>query len=299
MESELSELRRKINWAIEQLLCMQNRCSKDTSLDFDSNTNVLTSVFTDGSERTTSIVGMPTIDTTKPLFYAGDGVVFGDPVMPIDEFVDRAFYATEAASVNLTGGKNIEMGTTGAGLIQPITITVTKNASTTDIASIVVVGSDGTASPDIKTGVGNQVLVYNITLTSNLDTTYTVYVTTVSGDVSTHSTTFNFLYAKYWGRITAGSIPSDADILGLSNKELSETIPEIFDGYNVNNNYFVYAYVSTAGLASFKINLGVSGDFTLVRDNSFINALGETYNIKVYISTIKYGLMNDFRVEKV
>ena len=197
----------------------------------------------------------------------------------------------------------------------PIINTFTNNRNTLEIGTVVnsvdlawALNKDKSflSSLSINNGIGD-VLPHttgangSLTHTSTFSTNRTYTLTMDDGDnITSKSSYVTFRKARYWGKISHNGVPTDAEILALtgagvgSGKELIEQVPKTFDGMDMDGEYFIYAFPSSLGEAIFKIGGFSSGAFTLVRDDAFTNALGSTYDIKVYVSNDPKGVLDDF-----
>lgn len=242
------------------------------------------------------------IDGSRAVNFIANGQTPGTSGMSLEDYITAVVHATKPPLVNMSSGANIERGNSGL-LSQTLSITVTKQSTTTDIASVVVTSNQGYNSGDIKTGTGNQTINHNVTLTLNTDETFTVTATTVDSKTATDTAAFAWKYGRHWGKINKKTGILDADILALAGagigtgKDLTEQIDKSFDGIDTSSDYFIYVFKDSFGSAQFKIGGFLNNDFTLARNDSFTNAYGETFTIKCYVSNNPLGSLPDFDAE--
>jgi len=141
------------------------------------------------------------IDGNRAVYFIENGQTVGGAAMTLNAFLTAVIFATKPPLVTMTGGTVLEKGETS--LATTLAITVTKQDTTADIASVVVT-SPGYDSGDIKTGTGNQSINHPITLTTDTNEVFTVTVTTVDGKTATTTTTFYFRNRIWYGK---GAVP--------------------------------------------------------------------------------------------
>ncbi|MBL7105659.1 MAG: hypothetical protein ISS18_15135 [Bacteroidales bacterium] len=243
------------------------------------------------------------IDGDRAVNLISDGETPGGATMSLADFITAVVFSTLNPQISTSGGETLELGDTT--LAKTIVINVTKPAGCEDIDSIVVTSDQGYNSGDIKTGTGSQNINHAIVggLTQNQDETFTATVTTTDSKTATDTEAFVWHHSRYWGKIDHKVTITDADILALTGAgigdgdDLTEQINKSFDGMDMASEYFIYAFKSSFGAAIFKINGLLNGDFTLVREDSFINQHSYAYTIKCYVSNNVLGSMVDFDAE--
>lgn len=159
--------------------------------------------------------GASTIDANRPISLIPDGTNLG-ATYTLAEFLEACFFYGPVGITSFTGGTTLEKGEDT--LIRQLAYTVTEPSNDYVIASIVITGSDGYNSGDIKSGPNSQSGVHNITLITDTDTTYTLTVTsTQAGVYATATTSFVFRNKTWWGAKTVPLVYDDAFIKSLTN----------------------------------------------------------------------------------
>lgn len=216
----------------------------------------------------------------------------------VTEFLDNYFYPDEdpGASLSVSGSSVLEYGLSGASLNRTLNWTATK--TTNDIATIVVAGISKTATGSTQSGT------QSVTITANVTNTYTMTVTDTEGLQDTDNAIWYFRHGYYWGSMASVASISDADIRALdgagvgSGKELTTTRVKSFDGINAAGDYLVFAFPSSWGAPTFKVNGLTSTAFTKVRDNTFVNVNGYSETYQVWVSdTQQNNPITNFDIE--
>jgi phage gp36-like protein len=157
---------------------------------------------------------------------------------------------------------------------------------TNPILNIVVEGE--IINPSGESQFGSISLVTEI----NVDRTFSMSV----GDSSlTDNKTTSLLWRnkRYWGKINKDGISepiADNDILSLdgagvgSGNELAETRQKDYSGINGNGDRLIFAFPSSWGVPSFKVNGFPFTAMTKVRDDPFSNSYGYSTEYQVWIS---------------
>ena len=231
---------------------------------------------------------------------SGADLSYSNPAYPeldtIKKALDYLLYYNPAVSSFTNNHNTVEIGT----VINSVNLAWTLNKDKSLLTALSINNGIGDVLPDTTGTTGSK----THTDTFTTDRTYTMTMND-GQNTATKNTYIRFRHARYWGRIDHKTGISDADILALdgagigSGKDLTEQIDKSFNGMDMQSQYFCYAFMSSLGEAQFKVNGLLNGDFSLVRDNAFTNALGITYNIKVYVSNNPLGVMPDFSAEIV
>lgn len=211
------------------------------------------------------------------------------------QIMQAAFYNSQAPAASLTGGQIIELMETGEDLSFTLNWTAGRNFATQPIASIVVAGTtEDFSQPDVNASVSGTEAV---SVTRNVNTTFSIAVTTEDSKTAAASTSFVFEGRRYAGW-SASSSPSDATILGSSNiREFATNNDKVWTQPAPGTpSRFFYAYPSSFGdLQHFNINGFESiGSLTLTK-RDFTNASGYTQQYNIYVSNnnLSYGLTID------
>ena len=227
-----------------------------------------------------------TIDANRPIKYAPEGLNLG-ATLTLGEFIEAAFYYDPPVINSFTGGTSLEKGEDT--LVRTLSYNVSEPTGSYSISSIVITGTDGYNSGDIKTGSGNQSGTHNITLLSDTNTTYTITVSsTQSGVAVTSSTAFTFRNRIYWGVSPADSY-NEAFIKSLGGNALDSDFVHAFT-VNAGSGEYIYYAVPTAYVSSPYINPpyfyigGFSGGFEVVATNISYTYEGNTENYTLYKS---------------
>jgi len=188
----------------------------------------------------------------------------------LDELLDPYY----TPIVSLSGGSTNEVGSTVANVNLTWTVDSRDDITTqtlTDVGSI-----------------GAAVRAYDFTgVNLNTDKTYTVQ----SGDgtsTGSDSVTVAFRYKKYWGALN-DTVIDDAEILALSNSELTTSIAESFT-ISPSGGYIWFCYPAAWGTATFTIS-GFTTIFDLTVQNH-TNASGATASYNCYRSPNQYSGTN-------
>lgn len=200
------------------------------------------------------------------------------------EFIRNTFYQSQAPTANLTGGQTLEYRAATSTDFS-LTYTAGRQSGTQPLSSIVVNGISKTFTQPNAPGTvgGNQ----TVSVPSNVNTTYTLVVTTVDSKTATSSTTFTFLRRKFWGR-SALSSPTEAIIESVAGGGSELNGSKNKSGFTITSsgsNYVFYAYPSSYGLLT-SITVGGFESFNAFTRTSVTvtNSLGYEETYYVYTS---------------
>ena len=156
-----------------------------------------------------------TIDANRPINISPDGTNFGNPNMPIADFLEQYFFDSYAPVINLfSGGTTLEKGENNLDRTLSFTISAPQGG---EIASVIITSNRGFNSGDIKNGTGNQTGSLDIALSQDINETFTLTVTSADNKTAASSTAFIFRNRIYWGVAAIPGIYDDSFIKGLSS----------------------------------------------------------------------------------
>lgn len=208
-----------------------------------------------------------------------------------EEFITTSFYQSQRPTATLTGGLNLEYRSAG-NLTYTLNWTAGRLAATKPITQIEVAGVNQTFITPVEgaTVSGTQ----SVTFPANQNITYNNRVTTSDNKTASATTTFNFLPRRYFGWIsdTTGIGVfgfDDSKITTLSNELIASKAKGQDGNWNTGaptgNQFYVYAYYSTAGdLTQWDMNGFPSLSAMNKVTRSFTNALGYTGTWTIYWS---------------
>lgn len=156
-----------------------------------------------------------TINADRPIHISPGGTNFGNPDMPIADFLEQYFFDSYAPVINLfNGGTTLEKGENSLQRNLSFTISPPQGGA---IASVVITSNRGFNSGDIKNGTGDQSGSLDIVLTQDTNETYTLTVTSADNKSTASSTSFIFRNRIYWGVDVLPGLYDGNFIKGLSS----------------------------------------------------------------------------------
>ena len=197
----------------------------------------------------------------------------------MQQMFDMLLYPYIAPSTSLTGGVDKEFGSSTS-----LTLNWSVVKNTNPITSIIVNGS-----PIIPTG-NSQSLSQPANAIQDVFTTFTM--TASDGIQTTSATTSVSWYNKrYWGTAASFGALNSAQIIALSGagigtgNALSTTLVANYDGINGSGQYLVFAWPTSFGTPTFKVNGMINTAFTKVNSSyAFSNAYSYVANYDVWMS---------------
>jgi hypothetical protein len=178
-----------------------------------------------------------TINADRPINISPDGTNFGNPNMPIADFLEQYFFDSYAPVINsFSGGVTLEMGENNLDRTLSFTISAPQGG---EIASVVITSSQGFNSGDIKNGPGNQTGSLDIALSQDQNETYTLIVASADNKTTTSTTSFIFRNRIYWGVAATPGNYDDNFIKGLSNNAFD---PDYVRQFSINAGADQYIY---------------------------------------------------------
>lgn len=214
------------------------------------------------------------------------------------EVLNNLLYPSLPPVVNITTSlaTTQEYMSAGADLSTDLNWSVTRPTACLPITLIEVDGASQTVdSPFDEQHTQNGTLAGRA-VPRNAQTSFTINVD--SQDKSSSSTvTIVWRWKRYWGAFVSAVPPtdgaftiSDADVLALngagvgSGSEFANARQKTYNGINGGGNYLVFAFPSSWGVPTFKINGLTSTAFTKVREDIFINASGGSITYQIWVS---------------
>ncbi|HPE55602.1 MAG TPA: hypothetical protein P5514_12420 [Bacteroidales bacterium] len=156
-----------------------------------------------------------TINANRPIHISPNGTNFGNPDMPIAEFLEQYFFDSYAPVINsFSGGATLEKGEDNLNKTLSFTITAPSGG---EIASVVITSNKGFISGDIKNGTGDQAGSLDILLSQDTNETFTLTVTSNENKSATTSTAFIFRNRIFWGVANDPGAYNDTFIKGLQS----------------------------------------------------------------------------------
>jgi len=156
-----------------------------------------------------------TINADRPINISVDGTNFGNPSMPIAEFLEQYFFDSYAPVINsFSGGATLEKGENNLDKTLAFTISPPQGG---EIASVVITSNRGFNSGDIKNGTGNQTGSLDIKLVQEINETFILTVTSTDNKTASSSTSFIFRNRIYWGLSVIPGVYDDTFIKGFSS----------------------------------------------------------------------------------
>lgn len=200
-----------------------------------------------------------------------------------DSFIIKTFYGAQPPLATLTGGGIFEF-TSASTVSATLNWSASRQSATAPISTIVVAGTSQSFSQPSTPGTvsGTQ----GVTVTTNTGTTYNNVVTTTDAQTVTASTTFTYR-SKYYIGYVATSTPTDANIIAALGGTVGGTFAttQVTSGVlpaPATESYIVFAYPSTFGTATIKIQGLTVGYYLTTR--SLVNASGYSTSYNIYIS---------------
>jgi len=178
-----------------------------------------------------------TINADRPINISPDGTNFGNPNMPIADFLEQYFFDSYAPVINsFNGGATLEKGEDNLQRTLSFTVSAPQGG---EIASVVITSNTGFNSGDIKNGTGNQSGSLDIILTQDLNETFTLTVTSGDNKTAISSTSFIFRNRIYWGVDVLPGVYDDNFIKGLSNNAYD---PDYLRQFTINAGVGQYIF---------------------------------------------------------
>jgi hypothetical protein len=209
------------------------------------------------------------------------------------EFIQSAFFRSQAPTTTLSGGTTLELMLAGATLSESLNYSIGFQTATVSPVTGSITSTDSKSYP-LGSFTGTTSNVQSVTLQRNVNTTFTLTATSGDGKTSTAATTFSWKPKAYYGCST--NVPTTTEILATlggsgyfssakGSSQLSTTVPS--DDYY----HIFYAYPSSFGtLTSIKDNAGnqLINAFIVIT-LSVTNNSGYTQNYYVYYSNNTYS----------
>jgi hypothetical protein len=172
-----------------------------------------------------------------------------------------------APSVSLSGGSSNEIGATISSVVLNWSVnkTITSQSLNQSIGPIIP------ATVRTYTHSGQSI-------TSNR--TYTITVNDGTHD-ATDSTTVAFYYSRYWG-VSSNATLTDTQIKALSSELASSRSQS--RSMTASAQYLYFCWPDDWGTPTWTVNGLPNTDFNLVRNDTFVNAAGYSYTIRLYRS---------------
>jgi len=178
-----------------------------------------------------------TINADRPINISPDGTNFGNPNMPISDFLEQYFFDSYAPVINsFNGGVTLEKGEND--LLRTLSFNISAPQGG-EIASVVITSNRGFNSGDIKNGTGDQTGSLDITLAQNINETFTITVTSGDNKTASSSTSFIFRNRIYWGVAVLPGVYDDSFIKGLSNNAFDSDYSRQFT-VNAGSGEFIF-----------------------------------------------------------
>jgi hypothetical protein len=198
------------------------------------------------------------------------GSTFSNKTM--QEMWDALLYPYVPQIVSLSGGDTREFGAPNS-----TTLSWSFTKKSNNIVSAVITSSPGSVNYPIP-GTPfstSQSGTYPTTIVTNTDTTFTFTVNDGSQTV-TATTNYKWLPAVYWGKATTNTLPSmvipsggtkptwaDGASVG-SGKNLASSRNATYNGINGQGQYLLFAWPSSYGSPTFKVNGLTNTAFTKI-----------------------------------
>jgi len=186
----------------------------------------------------------------------------------VEDALDQLLYAAPSAP-SVSGGGTYEIGSTVSSVVLNWSITLgTKPLTTQSIDNGI-----GTIDTALRTYThGGQSIT--------ADRTYTV---SISDGTTARSgaTSLLFRYRRFWG-VSSSTTLTDTDIKALSS-ELSTSRAQS-RSMTAAGQYLYFCWPDTWGVPTWTVNGLPNTDFQLVRQDTFVNAAGYSYTIRLYRS---------------
>lgn len=225
------------------------------------------------------------------------GKVLGD--VSIQEAIRIILSQADPPRITLTGGTAREFMSSGANISTTKNWTVYRDAATETIDSIRINGVYQSFSQPAKPGSvsGTQ----SVSIPRNTNTTTTGYVRTSDGQVVSATTTDTWAAWRGYGWVsdTAGISGGgyDATIRALTGEVNSSKTKTWNTGNPSGEQFYVYAYIATAGTAtSFFFNGFESIDLMNVITRSFTTSTGYTANYVICYTKFKQNTSSQLQV---
>ncbi len=203
-------------------------------------------------------------------------------------FLNNLFYPSQVPTASLSGGENRELMAAGAALNYTLNYSAGRQPSTAPLQSIVVAGV--TKSFTQPSAPGSVSGTQAVTVTRNVNTNFSMSVTTTDGKSAGASAGIYWYPSYYYGFVPTQS-PTDADILAMTGF--------LYGGGSVTNSVAAptgaqsvcFAKpVNTGGFGSIIINtfLQPSSNYNITT-RSVTNASGYAQNYYILVFTTTTG----------
>lgn len=195
----------------------------------------------------------------------------------VQKALDGLLYAAPSSLITTISspGLSIERGNTTTS----VTINWQLTLGTKALTIQNLTWSSGGGPISIPTG--DRTYVHSTSFV-NTNRTYTMTVSDGTSTVADASSAITYYYRKFWGN-SANATLTDTQIKELANS----TLQSGRTGTHVmtpSNEYMYFSWVSSAGAPTWTVNGLPNTAFTLVRNDTFVNAYGESYTIRLYRS---------------
>jgi hypothetical protein len=201
------------------------------------------------------------------------------------DFIKNTFYQTQPPTATLTGGQVRELSV--SSFTHSLSYSYGRQSATANISTAVInpgsfnVFSTQPSQPGVVSGT------QSVTTAANVNTTYTLLVTTIDGKTATATTSDTWLPGRYWGRSSI-SVPDNTIVLAVAGGGTDLSSSRAKSGFVVTSsgsNRIFYAYPSSYGALS---SLTIGGFESLPAFTQSIltltNASGYTQQYFVYTS---------------
>jgi hypothetical protein len=198
----------------------------------------------------------------------------------------------------------------GTDLSVDLLWTATRPEACLPIISILVDGVSQILDSPFDEGHTQSGTLTGRSLPRNIQTSYIIEVNSEDKSNSS-SVTIVWRWKRYWGAFASAVPPTDgsftitdADILALTGagigtgSEFATSRQKNYNGINGAGNYLVFAFPSSWGTPTFKINGLTSTAFTKVRDDIFVNASGGSNTYQVWVTNSEMNSpISEFEIE--
>lgn len=231
---------------------------------------------TGGSSGSTIINGGPTTSTPSAGFNPGTNI-------SIDEFIQKAYYASQGPTSGISGGQQMELMASGAALSFNLNWTAGRQSATQPIQSIIVAGVSQTFTTPAAGGSisGSK----SVSVVRNTNTTFSNIVTATDGKSATSTTSFTFLPKRYFGWVNS-TAPTDANIIAAGGELSTAIFKSWIQPAPTGAQFLMYAYPASEGVLNrFDINTFPSLPSMQLTQRNLTNASGFTQLYNIYVST--------------
>lgn len=185
-------------------------------------------------------LGASTIDADRPISLIPNGTNLG-ATLTLASFLEACFFYAAPTINSFTASLTTALEIGEDTLTRTLNYNVSEPVNDYVIASIVITGSDGYNSGDIKSGTGDQSGTHDITLSANTNTTYTLTVTSTQAGVSVTSTiSYTFRNKVYYGACAIATYDNAFihALTGVLDSDYSRNFTADADGASI---YIFYA----------------------------------------------------------